>query len=643
MKKILLLLLCSLHIVSCIDSKSKSIVQSPDSVTEVGVLIDADSLFIGLYNNKKELVSPSPVNLFLNGEVLKWSLIAEKSFDKKDFISMPYGEFQSVSQEYKEAIFKLSVQTKSGKTYPAELFVRAYSEGMAYRIVLNDLPEDSRLQERSEWIPVSSKGKCFIPNGEKMPIGPVSISGLKSRHTTPVIYSTDNSTLAFHEAGLHNYPQLFLSKGIDGKSIKMVQDEAVCNGTFSLPWRVILVGEKIADLHNYKSLYFSLNEAAEGDFSWVKPGIASWDWRVKGCTFNGFTYKMNTESLKRYIDFSAEMGFDYFLLDAEWYEDHNPLKPVEGLDIKEVISYGNGKNVGTLLYYDLKYADKEYPVIDFEEIASVYAGYGAKGIKYGFLGGAGPKYTSQEKTRKTEELIRIAAQHKLLIDFHDSPVPFSGLERTYPNYINREYCHAQIDCRLAFSPEEFVKIACVNLLAGPIDQTNGTYALNEMKSRQKGPRNEYNSTVASETARFFITHTGHLSVLIDAPEAYKAKSDLFAFIRSLPATWDEARYLEMDFESHVAVARRKGEDWFAGVVYNEKGGKHMMDLNFLEPSVKYEATIFSDAPDTHYINNKEAYIVKKEVVQSDKVLETTVAPGGGYAVLFRKHKSDHTK
>ena len=68
-----------------------------------------------------------------------------------------------------------------------------------------------------------------------------------------------------------------------------------------------------------------------------------------------------------------------------------------------------------------------------------------------------------------------------------------------------------------------------------------------------------------------------------------------------------------------------------------------MDLNFLEPSVKYEATIFSDAPDTHYINNKEAYIVKKEVVQSDKVLETTVAPGGGYAVLFRKHKSDHTK
>ena len=169
-----------------------------------------------------------------------------------------------------------------------------------------------------------------------------------------------------------------------------------------------------------------------------------------------------------------------------------------------------------------------------------------------------------------------------------------------------------------------------------MDQTNGTFALNDMKSRLKGPRNEYNSTVASETARFFITHTGHLSVLIDAPEAYNAKSDLFAFIRSLPVTWDETRYLEMDFDSHVAVIRRKGEDWFSGVVYNEKGGKHRMELDFLEPDVKYEATIFSDSPSTHYIKNKEAYLVKKEIVQSDKVLETTVAPGGGYTIIFRK-------
>ena len=90
-----------------------------------------------------------------------------------------------MSQEYKEAIFNLSCRTKSGQTYPAELFVRAYSEGMAYRMVLNNLPKDSRLLERSEWIPANPGGKCLVPNGECMPIGPSPISELKSRYTTP--------------------------------------------------------------------------------------------------------------------------------------------------------------------------------------------------------------------------------------------------------------------------------------------------------------------------------------------------------------------------------------------------------------------------------------------------------------------------
>lgn len=617
-------------------SKSMSIIQSVDRNTEVGVTIEADSLFIGLWRDKRELIHSSPINLFLNREVLQWSLISQKTSDKKDVFSVPFGEFQTVVQEYTETVFRLSTQTESGSKFPAELLVRVYAGGMAYRIVLNNLPENSKLLENSEWIPANVNGKCYTPNGEGMPIGPTAICNLKPKHTTPVIYDMGLYKLAFHESDLHNYSQLYLSKGSDGKSIQMVQEETICSGTVKLPWRVVLTGKEIADLHNQKNMYLSLNEEPNGDYSWVKPGISMWDWRVKGCVYNGFTYGMNNESLKRFIDFCAEMGLEYFLLDAEWHEKHNPLEAIAGLDIKDIIAYGNRKKVGVFLYYDLHYVDQDHPAIDFETVASAFADYGAKGIKYGFLSSAGSKYKSQRKVAKTEEIIQIAAKNKLLIDFHDGPIPFSGLERTYPNYINREYCHAQLDCRRAFSPESFVKMACVNLLAGPIDQTNGTYALNEMKSREKGPLNEYNSTVASETARFFITHTGHLSVLIDAPEAYKAKSDLFAFICSLPTTWDETRYQEMKIDSHVAVVRRKGEDWFAGVVYNEKGGKHLMNLDFLESGAKYEAMIFCDAPETHFKNNKEAYQVKKEILQSGKTLEIMVAPGGGYTIMFKK-------
>ncbi|MFI3268620.1 MAG: glycoside hydrolase family 97 C-terminal domain-containing protein, partial [Rikenellaceae bacterium] len=191
------------------------------------------------------------------------------------------------------------------------------------------------------------------------------------------------------------------------------------------------------------------------------------------------------------------------------------------------------------------------------------------------------------------------------------------------------------DTRKAFSPSGFVKMACVNLLAGHMDQTNGTFALNEMQTRSKGPTNEYISTVSSEMARFFITHTGALSVLIDAPEAYESKADLFAFIKSLPKTWDETIYLEQEFNSHVSVAKRKDNTWFVGTVFNEKGGNHKLPLNFLDKNTTYEVTIYRDAKDTHCETNKEAYFIEtKEISSNEKEIEVFVAPGGGYSAMF---------
>ena len=63
---------------------------------------------------------------------------------------------------------------------------------------------------------------------------------------------------------------------------------------------------------------------------------------------------------------------------------------------------------GIWLYYDLGYTKKSGKEVDFEKIAKTYSGWGAKGIKYGFLGAIGTKYTPQGKVSKTEEVIKIA-------------------------------------------------------------------------------------------------------------------------------------------------------------------------------------------------------------------------------------------
>ena len=104
----------------------------------------------------------------------------------------------------------------------------------------------------------------------------------------------------------------------------------------------------------------------------------------------------------------------------------------------------------------------------------------------------------------------------------------TGVERTYPNALTREYCHVQQDARRTFTPGAFLTMAMVNALAGPMDQNNGAYGLDGINQgeRRYGPlvQENFNSTVTSETARVLVIFSG-FDVLPDAPEEYEKKGD----------------------------------------------------------------------------------------------------------------------
>lgn len=612
-------------------------VKGPTKALTVDVATQGDTLFYEFARGKKALITQSPMVVNINNEYVKWQIVSDEKSSVNDKFDMLTGESSTVELKYTQNSMILKGVTSKGESVDGELIVRVYDRAMAYRFIV-DLDKESSIRENSAYCVPSTNGKYFATNGENPPAGPLSAADIAKARTAPILYMADDYVLGLHEADLHNYPQLMVKGDKSGKFISIATGNATRSGRVELPWRVIFEGDEISDLHNSKSVYLSLSQEADGDFSWVKPGRSTWDWRVKGTTFNGVKYDMTTNSLKRYIDFCAKNNVEYFLIDDEWYPNATPLVPVKGLDLKEVIRYGLDKGVGTLVYYDLKYMGytEDGKEIDFDEVVRTLASWGAKGIKYGFLGSQGTKYNAQQKVVKSVDVVATAAKHKLIVFFHDGPVPFGGLERQYPNYISREFCHAQMDSRRSFSPDGFVKMACVNLLAGPMDQTNGTYALNTIAERSKGPRNEYNSTVSSETARFLITHTGNMSILLDAPEAYEQKSDLFNFISRMPSRWDEVKYLEMDYNHLISVARRNGSEWFVGTVFNEKGGDHSIKLDFIEKGKKYKATIYSDAKDTNYKNNKESYVVSSKEVVFGETITTTVVDGGGYSILLEQ-------
>ncbi|MFI3330849.1 MAG: glycoside hydrolase family 97 catalytic domain-containing protein [Rikenellaceae bacterium] len=627
MRKFLLLL--ALLISGNIYAKSYSVI-SPDKKSEVTIEDKSGELFISMKSKGKDIITNSPIQFTINESALVWDITASEQTKQTDKIDMLYGEFSELELKYNEL-------TLSSKQYDTKLKVRLFDKSFAYKIEFNSLPAKTSIKENSKFLPSNSEGVFYCTNGEKEPLDPRSFTSAETFKAvvSPIVYQAKDYAFAIHECELRDYSQLMLQASATDKGFSITSQ--VVNTTkkqFNTPWRVMLLGNDMADIHNQKPVYQALNTPTTEDFSWVKPGISTWDWRTREMIIDGFKYDANTATFKRFIDFCSKFGIDYLLIDDRWFES-TPLKAIDAIDIKEVIDYGKSKNVGIFLYYDTHYTNKSKgragaPLVDFDTVAKHYSELGAVGIKYGFH----RDKNTQAKVNSTIKIIETCAKYKLMVDFHDGPVPFSGIERTYPNNMTREFCHAQLDTKTAFSANSFVKMACVNLLIGHIDQTNGAYMLNSMASRSKGPKNPYISTVSGENARVFISHTGSLSVIIDAPEAYANKADFFEFIQSLPRTWDETRYLEMDFMSHITVARRKGTTWYAGVAYNNAGGEHSFKLDFLKPGKKYTAKIFKDAKDSDGTTNKESYEIETKEVNSKTILKTKVAKSGGYSIIF---------
>ena len=78
-------------------------------------------------------------------------------------------------------------------------------------------------------------------------------------------------------------------------------------------WRVVMMGDRTGDMIA-SHLIGNLNPPPEGDFSWVKPGKAAWDW------WSGPLAGMKPDmaAYRRFIDFAAAAGLRYYLIDAGW-------------------------------------------------------------------------------------------------------------------------------------------------------------------------------------------------------------------------------------------------------------------------------------------------------------------------------------
>jgi glucan 1,4-alpha-glucosidase len=627
MKRILLCILVFSVIIGCAANKKSYSIKSPDEKLHVHMNVE-NALSYRLTWKGKVIVEKSTLSI-VPGKKIK---ITNHKIKLNDSSWNPvWGQFVEIRDHYKELVLSLDIEGVD-----ALLFVRVYNGGVGFRFELKNSTEIKNAELYCEYN-LNDNDQLYWYTGEYAPFGPVRVASLIDKSESQkiripvVVENSPNVFLSLIESDLYSANGFnVMNLNFDQRKNILVSSNPLTQqvGKIITPWRVILVGESAGDLVVSTVPQNLAAPCKIDDTSWIKPGKSLWDWRVMGYTApDGFVYDVNTESFFRFIDFASEKGIEYFLIDHTWFKgaSYGKFNVHPKVDLVKVLGYARQKKVDMLLYYDRntgEYGD--------DKLFSYFNSLGASGTKYGFMA---------ENVNFTRNAIKASAKNKLLINFHDSPVPFTGVSRTFPNAITRENCHAQMDRRTVFTPETFINMALVYAVQGPLDMSNGSFDIAGINKgdRLKGPKdlNTFLTTAVSEAARTLIIFTG-LAIIPDAPEAYNAKADLFEFIEKLPiGKWDESIVLNSKLNEYITTARRAGDDWFVGSAVSQEGGSLDIKLDFLKAGIIYDVTYYEDAPDTHCRTNPETYQIRKGKVKKGDVVKAVMAPGGGHCMWIR--------
>ena len=551
---------------------------------------------------------------------------------KRAIVPDRYNELTIEMERSSAAINKNNLATTPNKI---NLIARAYDDGIAfqYKIPTDNKGEAKVLSEQTNYNFAGDYTAWFY-NGENHNLGPEKLTATDTiRRPVMTIKAGKNHYMAVHEANLLTGEPLVLQSKKGEQLFTVASKPEMLSTGYTSAWRVILYGTTpgvLVDSHLIELLNPDPNP--KYDFSWVKPGVAVWDWRINGAEWEGFKYTMSYPSWIRMIDFASEEGFKYLVLDANWYgpEFASASNPTEGDKAKEVqklIAYGKSKGVGIWLYLN-DVGGRKYPI---EKTLKQYANWGAAGVKYGFMRG-----TQEEKNPWTQKITELCAKNHLLVDFHDGPVHPYGQLRTWPNAITREYCHAQLDGHHVFVPSTFVTTVYVNMVAGPVDMDNGMFDLRQGHTTRVDESQPVPSTLASEAARTLITFSG-VTILPDIPEYYQKYPVLLDFLASHKMPWKESRTLAGEIGEYIVMMRQTDDTYLVGAATNESGREINLPLSFLEQG-SYKAEIVEDGDQANYLTNRETIKISSKTVNNKDSLHLKLAPSGGACLKFTKTK-----
>jgi len=637
--------------------------ESPDGKIRLTLGVnDKQAISYGVTFNEKVMVRESSIRLEFQeqddfGEGLQVEFISKSSYDET--WEPLWGKTSEARNHYNEYIYRLSEKEQEARYL--DWIIRVYDDGVAFRF---SFPEESgfgtfKLTEELCQFNLDPSSRVWATNHEhyyssqehsydERLAGDIVSDELIG---CPLLVEVDDARwLVISEADLTDWAGLYfkasdeLSGGMVSSLASLKRDPGVkVEGKCPVvsPWRVMMMGEDPGALIE-SNIISNLNDPAEyDDLSWIKPGLSAWDrwWSGDYGPDAGFDLGMNTATMKYFVDLAYNMGWEYMIVDWGWYgEVFSTVDGVQGphpgadittnieeVDIEGIIEYAGERDVKIILWVLSMHLDRQ-----MDEALAQYEKWGAAGIKVDFMDS-----DDQDMVKWYQSLARKAAKHHLVIDFHGAYKP-TGVSRTLPNLLTREGVLGNEYTKWSdlITPRHTVILPFTRGLLGEMDFTPGGFNhINQEDFIIVGADapNPYVMGTRCHQLAMLVIYESAFGVICDSPFNYRDQpgSD---FLKLVPSTWDETRYISGYPGESIVLARRAGDQWYVGGMSNENSREVTISLDFLKEG-SHSAVIWKDADDAGI---HPAHLIKDEIreLTSDSILRLKMEKGGGFVMIL---------
>lgn len=593
-------------------------VSSPDGL--VSVRIAADASHFSISRRGESVIASSPLGLELDGGRELGPLTLEKREDVAidRVIPLIATKAASARDHYRGAT--LTFRETAGGDRRLSIEVRAYNDGVAFRYRVSDRVPVNLRAEKTAFV-LEGDPMCIVTQtheAHEMTFERKKVSQLRGDigYDMPLVCATPSGRthFALMQANLDGYAGASLWKSAEALQLrvspvpKRAGPVVVSEAGLTTAWRVVMMSDRAGDMIA-SQLIGNLNPPPAGDFSWVKPGKAAWDWwsgPLAGVKPDNATYR-------RFIDFASASGFPYYLMDAGWSWGAGPCcealatndvtRAAEGIDMPELVRYAASKGVGLLLWVHW-----EHMAPRMDEILDIYSRWGIKGIKVDFM-----NRDDQQMVAFYQRIAAATAQRHMLLDLHGAYVP-AGLQRTYPNYITQEGVLGAEWNKMnrKVTPQHNVMLPYTRMLAGPMDYTPGGFRHSTPASFEVRGEMPLTQSTRGQALAMYVVYDSPLQMVSDDPGAYTDAAG-FDFIRRVPTAWDETRFLSGEPGQDIVLARRSGHTWYIGAMTDDESRTQKVPLNFL-PAGKHRATIWEDGASVSDVRRSERTVTSRDVL-----------------------------